>query len=241
MYDCAIVKSIKKGGWMMLTELIVVPVKSMLAQVGTFVSSLCAIILILLVGWIIARMIKNLVGRILDILQIDSYAEKIGVNKILAKGGIKYGVSELIGVLCYWIIMLIALVIAVSAVNLNQQAAGLLNTIVLYIPKVISSIFILILGMFFASFVSAAVQTAAANAGVEQSNMLGRLAQFIIIIFTIDVALRQLQIDIRSIEHALIIVLGSIGLAFGLAFGLGCKDIAGKLTQEFLDKLRSRK
>ena len=226
---------------MMLTELIVVPVKSMLAQVGTFVSSLCAIILILLVGWIIARMIKNLVARILDILQIDSYAEKIGVGKILAKGGIKYGVSELIGVLCYWIVMLIALVIAVSAVNLNQQAAGLLNTIVLYIPKVISAIFILILGMFFASFVSSAVQTAAANAGVEQSNMLGRLSQFIIIVFTLNVALRQLQIDLRSIENALIIILGSIGLAFGLAFGLGCKDIAGKLTQEFLDKLRSRK
>ena len=226
---------------MMLKELIVVPVKSMLAQVGTFVSALCAIILILLVGWVIARMIKNLVARILDILQIDSYAEKIGVGKILAKGGIKYGVSELIGVLCYWIVMLIALVIAVSAVNLNQQAAGLLNTIVLYIPKVISAIFILILGMFFASFVSSAVQTAAANAGVEQSNMLGRLSQFIIIVFTLNVALRQLQIDLRSIENALIIILGSIGLAFGLAFGLGCKDIAGKLTQEFLDKLRSRK
>lgn len=225
----------------MLKELIVVPVKSMLAQVGTFVSSLCAIILILLVGWIIARLIKNLVARILDILRIDSYAAKIGVDKILAKGGIKYGVSELIGVLCYWIVMLIALVIAVSAVNLNQQAAGLLNTIVLYIPKVISAILILILGMFFASFVSSAVVTAAANAGVEQSNMLGRLSQFIIIIFTLDVALRQLQIDIRSIENALIIILGSIGLAFGLAFGLGCKDIAGKLTQEFLDKLRSRK
>lgn len=225
----------------MLKELIVVPAKSMLAQVGNFVSSLCVIILILLTGWIIARIIKNLVARILDILQIDSYAEKIGVGKILAKGGIKYGVSELIGVLCYWSVMLIALVIAVSAVNFNQQAAGLLNTIVLYIPKVISGIFILILGMFFASFVSSVVVTAAANAGVEQSNMLGRLAQFIIIIFTLDVALRQLQIDIRSIENALIIVLGSIGLAFGLAFGLGCKDIAGKLTQEFLDKLRSRK
>lgn len=225
----------------MLKELIVVPVKSMLAQVGTFVSSLCAIILILLVGWIIARLIKNLVTRILDILRIDSYAAKIGVDKILAKGGIKYGVSELIGVLCYWIVMLIALVIAVSAVNLNQQAAGLLNTIVLYIPKVISAILILILGMFFASFVSSAVVTAAANAGVEQSNMLGRLSQFIIIIFTLNIGLRQLQIDIRSVENALIIILGSIGLAFGLAFGLGCKDIAGKLTQEFLDKLRSRK
>ena len=225
----------------MLKEIIVIPVKSLLAQVGTFVSALCAIILILVVGWIIARIIKNLVARILDILQINSYADKIGVDKILAKGGIKYGISELISVLCYWVVMLIALVIAVSAVNLNQQAAGLLNTIVLYIPKVISSIFILILGMFFASFTSSAVQTAAANAGVEQSNLLGRLSQFIIILFTLNIAFRQLQIDIGSIENALNIILGSIGLAFALAFGLGCKEIAAKLTQDFLDKLKSKR
>ena len=225
----------------MLEELFFEPVNSMLTQAGNFVSALCAVILILLVGWIIAKVIKNLIIRILDILQIDSYAERIGVEKILAKGGIKYSISELIGVLTYWVVMLIALVIAMSTVNLNQQAAGLLNTIVLYIPRVISAIFIMVLGLFFASFINAAVQTTSANAGIEQSNLLGRLAQFVLIVFAVDIALRQLQIDISSIENAVIIIIGSLGLAFALAFGLGCKDIAGKLTQEFLDKLRAKK
>ena len=225
----------------MLREIIVIPVKSMLVQIGGFVSALCAVILILVVGWIIAKIIKNLVVRVLDVLQIDSYAAKVGVDKVLAKGGIKYSISELIGVLSYWVVVLITVVIAMSTVNLNQQAAGLLNTIVLYIPRVISAIFILILGLFFASFVNTAVQTAAANAGVEQSGLLGRLSQLIIIVFTVDIGLRQIQIDISAIENAVVIILGSIGLAFALAFGLGCKDIAGKLTQEFLDKLKSKK
>lgn len=225
----------------MLKEIVITPAKALLVQAGNFVSSLCAIILILLVGWIIARIIKNVVVRLLDVLQLDSFVEKVGVDKILAKGGIKYSISELVGVLSYWIIMLIALVIAISAVNLNGQAASLLNTIVLYIPRVISAIFILVVGIFFASFVNAAVQTAAANIGVEQAGLLARLSQFIIIIFTIDIALKQLMIDIGAIENAVLILLSSLGLAFALAFGLGCKDIAGRLTQEFLDKLRSRK
>ncbi len=225
----------------MFEEIFLEPVKGMLTQAGAFVSALCAIILILLVGWIVGRVVKNLIARVLDILQIDSYAERIGVDKILAKGGIKYSISELISVLTYWVVMLIALVIAMSTVNLNQQAAGLLNTIVLYIPRVISVIFILVLGLFFASFVNSAVQTTAANAGIEQSNLLGRLAQCVIIVFAVDIALRQLQIDIGSIENAVTVILASIGLAFALAFGLGCKDIAGKLTQEFLDKLKSKK
>lgn len=225
----------------MIEELFLDPVKSMLTQVGNFVSALFALILVLLVGWIIAKVIKNLIVRILDILQIDSYAERVGADKILAKGGIKYSISELIGVLAYWVVMLISLVIAMSVVNLNQQAAGLLNTIVLYIPRVISAIFILVLGLFFASFVNSSVQTAAANAGIEQSTLFGHLAQVIIVVFAIDTSLRQLQIDIGGIEHAFVIILGSVGLAFALAFGLGCRDIAGKLTQEFLNKLKAKK
>ena len=225
----------------MIEELFLDPVKNMLTQVGNFVSALGAVILVLLVGWIIAKVIKNLIIRILDILQIDSYAERVGVDKILAKGGIKYSISELIGVLTYWVVMLISLVIAMSAVNLNQQAAGLLNTIVLYIPRVISAIFILVLGLFFASFVNSSVQTAAANTGIEQSTLFGHLAQAIIVIFAVDISLRQLQIDIGGIEHAFVIILGSVGLAFALAFGLGCRDIAAKLTQEFLNKLKAKK
>ncbi|OGX18201.1 MAG: hypothetical protein A2Y00_00850 [Omnitrophica WOR_2 bacterium GWF2_43_52] len=225
----------------MIEELFLDPVKNMLTQVGNFVSALGAVILVLLVGWIIAKVIKNLIIRILDILQIDSYAERVGVDKILAKGGIKYSISELIGVLTYWVVMLISLVIAMSAVNLNQQAAGLLNTIVLYIPRVISAIFILVLGLFFASFVNSSVQTAAANTGIEQSTLFGHLAQAIIVVFAIDISLRQLQIDIGGIEHAFVIILGSVGLAFALAFGLGCRDIAAKLTQEFLNKLKAKK
>lgn len=225
----------------MLRELVVTPVKGMLAQVGVYVSSLAAVVLVLLVGWIIANIIKNLVNRVLDVLQVDSYAERVGVDKIFAKGGIKYSVSELIGVLSYWVVILISLVIAVGVVNQNGQAAGLLNTIVLYIPRVISAVFILIVGLFFATFVSTAIQTAAANAGVDQATLLGRLSQAVLIVFTFDIALRQIQIDIRGIENAVLILLASAGLALALAFGLGCKDIAGRLTQEFLDKMKPKK
>lgn len=225
----------------MLKELVVTPVKGMLAQVGVYVSSLAAVVLVLLVGWIVANIIKNLVNRVLDVLQVDTYAERVGVDKIFAKGGIKYSVSELIGVLSYWVIILISLVIAVGMVNQNGQAAGLLNTIVLYIPRVISAVFILIVGLFFATFVSTAIQTAAANAGVDQATLLGRLSQAVLIIFTFDIALRQIQIDIRGIENAVLILLASAGLALALAFGLGCKDIAGRLTQEFLDKMKPKK
>lgn len=225
----------------MLKDLFITPARAMLIEAGRFVSALAAVVLVLLVGWFIAKLIKNLVIRILDILQIDSYAEKVGIDKILVKGGIKYDISELIGVLSYWLVMLISLVLAISTANLSDQAGAMLGAIILYIPRVISAIVILILGIFAASFVKAAIQTAAANAGIEQANLLGRISQILIIVFSADVSLRQTQIDIHGIENAAFIILAALGLALSLAFGLGCKDIAGKVTQEFIDKLKSKK
>lgn len=222
----------------MLKELIVVPVRSMLTQAGAFVSALCAVILILLVGWIVAKIVKNLVLRILDILQLDSTSERVGVDKVLSKGGIKYSISELIAVLCYWLVMLISLVIAVSVVNVKP---GMLDAIVLYIPRVISAVFVLVLSLFFASFVNSAVLTTAANAGVEQANLLGKISQWVIVVFGIIIALEQLQIGTQTINLAITVVLASLGLACALAFGLGCKDIAGKTTQDIVDKLKSKK
>lgn len=225
----------------MLKDLFLTPARAMLIEAGRFVSTMAAVVLVLLIGWFIAKLIKNLVIRILDILQIDSYAEKVGIDKILVKGGIKYDISELIGVLSYWLVMLISLVLAISTANLSDQAGAMLGAIILYIPRVISAIFILILGIFAASFVKSAIQTAAANAGIEQSNILGRISQILIVVFAVDVSLRQTQIDIHGIENAAFIIVAALGLAVALAFGLGCKEIAGKATQEFIDKLKSKK
>jgi len=222
----------------MLKEMFLVPAKTMLSQAGQFVSALCAVILVLVVGWIIAKVVKNLVLRILDVLQFDSTAERVGVDKILSKGGIKYSISELIAVLSYWLVMLISLIIAVSIVNVKAE---ILDAIVLYIPKVISSVVVLILGMFFAAFVNSAVTTAAANAGVEQATLLGRVVQMVIVIFAIIISLEQLEIGTQVINLTITILLASLGLATALAFGLGCKDIAEKTTQDFLDKLKSKK
>lgn len=222
----------------MLKEMIVEPIKIILSQAGIFISSLALVVLILVVGWIIAKLVKTLVLRILDILQLDSMTERIGLDKILAKGGIKYSISELIAVLCYWLIMLISLIIAISMVNVKTE---MLDSIVLYIPRVISAIAVLLLGMFFSSFVHTAIVTAVANAGVEQANLFGKIAQVVIIVFAVAISLEQLGIGTQIINLTITILLASLGLAIALAFGLGCKEIASKSLQTLLDKVKGKK
>lgn len=216
------------------------PAKTVTAQIGQFLINTLLTIIILVIGWVIAKIIKNLVVRILKAVKVDELSERIELDNLLAKGGIQYSLSELIGVICYWLAILVTFVIAINAIGLTI-AADLLNKVVLYVPHVIAAIFTLILGIFVASLLKSIIQTAANNAGIAQSNLLGKVVEISVIVFAIAIALEQLNIGARIIELAVTVLLGSIGLAVALSFGLGCKDIAAKMMSDLLDKIKSKK
>jgi len=218
---------------------LVEPAKLILAEIGRFLMNLLMVVLILIVGWIISKGIRMLVVKLLKTLRVDELSERIELDNILAKGGIQYTLTELIGVVFYWVGLLVTFVVAINAVGLTI-AADLLNQIVLYVPNVIAAIFILISAMFVATLLKNIVKAAATNIGLAQANLFSKIVVVVILVFAIAIALQQLGIGSRIIELTISIILGALGLSLALAFGLGCRDIAEKATQDFLDKLRKK-
>ena len=196
------------------------------------------VIIILLIGWLLSKVIKSVVSKALKTAKLNELSSRIELDKLLSKGGITSTLSDLIGIICYWLGLLITFMVAVNAVGLTI-AADLLNKVVLYIPNVIAALFILILGMFVSTLLKNIVQTAASNAGLNQGKLLAQV-ETVVIAFAIFVGLEQLQIGIRITELTISIVLGSLGLGLALAFGLGCKDIAGKFVAELAEKLKKK-
>jgi hypothetical protein len=215
------------------------PARLILGQIGNFVVSVLKVIVILIIGWVISRTIKTLVTKLLRIIKLDDISDRIELDSLLAKGGIKYSLSELVGIICYWLALLVTFVVAVNAIGLTI-AADLISKIILYIPNIIAAIFILILGIFVSKLLSNIVQTAANNAGLAQGNILSKVVEIVTIIFAIAITLEQLNIGSKIIELTISILLASLGLALALAFGLGCKDLAGKAMSEFVDKLKKK-
>ncbi len=215
------------------------PARQALSQVGQFFINILLVVLILIIGWIIAKVARSIVTKGLRSLKLDDLSDRIGLDGMLEKGGIGYSFSELIGVLCYWLLLLVTFMVAINAIGLTV-AADLLNRVVLYIPNIIAAIFILIIGMFIATLLKNIVFTAANNAGVSQSKLLSSIVETVVIAFAIFVALEQLQIGIRITELTLSILLGALGLGLALAFGLGCKDIAGRFVSELIEKFKKK-
>ena len=215
------------------------PARTVLAQISQFMVNALLVIIILLIGWLLSKVIKSVVSKALKTAKLNELSSRIELDKLLSKGGITNTLSDLIGIICYWLGLLITFMVAVNAVGLTI-AADLLNKVVLYIPNVIAALFILILGMFVSTLLKNIVQTAASNAGLNQGKLLAQIVETVVIAFAIFVGLEQLQIGIRITELTISIVLGSLGLGLALAFGLGCKDIAGKFVAELAEKLKKK-
>jgi len=214
---------------------IVEPTKEMLTKIANFIPNLIGALVILILGWVIAKIIKGIVNRILLLIRFDLIAEKASVASILSKGAIKLTARQMISNLAYWLVMIMILVMVVNALGLTV-ASQLLEGLLAYIPKVIAAIFVLVLGMFLGNIVSGVVRTACSNANLPKPEMLGNISQWAIVVFAVTISLRQLGIAPLLVTTTFNILFGGICLALALAFGLGGRDIAAK----YLEELRRR-
>lgn len=215
------------------------PMTAILSRVWSFLPLLVGAILVLIIGWIIAKLLQRVVIQVLKIARLDVLSEKAGIASILAKGDIKYTLSELIGVIIYWLLILVVVIATLDTLNL-RVAAELLDKVVLYVPNVIAGIFILVLGMFFAALLGSVVRTTASNAGITYAKNLGQITQVAVVVFTVLITLSQLGVRTVILDQAILLLLASSGLGLALAFGLGSKDIAGKIVSELVDKWKKR-
>ncbi len=218
-------------------DVLIEPTKAVLAQVGQFVVGVLLVILILLVGWFLSKIIKVIVSKLLKAVKLDDLSKRIGLSDILKKGGINEPLSTLTGLMCYWLALLVTLVVALNAVGLTI-AADLLQRIILFIPNIIAAVFILVVGMFAAVIMKNIVKTTVSNMGISQVNILSKGTEIVIMAFVIAMALEQLQIGAGIARLTITIILGSFGLGFALALGLGCKDIVGRSVEDFIKSLK---
>ena len=188
---------------------------------------------ILILGWIVARTVQTIVDKALSKARFNTLTERAGINHALSQAQIHRPPTTIMARLFFWVLMITALSIAVNVLDL-PQASSMLSGLVDYIPRVIAAAFILALGFFFGSLLRSFVATAAGGVKMVNPQMLGQLAQVAVIIFSVAAALEQLQVAKETVQTAIQIIFGSLGLGFAIAFGFGCQDIVKKWVNDAL-------
>ncbi len=206
-----------------------------LGKVITFLPNLLAMITILIIGFLIAWIIKKLIFHFLKAIQFDKVSEQWGLVEVLSKGGLTYSPASLLSRFFYWVIVLITLIMGINALDV-PATQNFIAQFFNYLPHLFAAILILIVGYLIAVFLGQAALIAAVNAQMESARLLGRSVRWFIIILSLTMALYHLGIAEKVIIAAFTIIFGGIVLALSIAFGWGGRELA----KDFLERLYKR-
>jgi flagellar biosynthesis protein FliQ len=208
------------------------PIRATLTQVGVFLPKLALALVVLIAGWLLARLARFAVAKGLRAINFNVLTERAGMDGFLKQGGLQSDSTDIFAVLVYWLVIFIALVIAFNGLGLTY-ITDLLGQVVLFVPKVIVALLIIAFGGYFALFIGNAVGTYCRNVGMKDGELLGTLAQYAIIAFVVLMALDQVSIGGDVIRHSFLILLGGVVLGLALAFGLGGQKWAAQLLERW--------
>ncbi len=202
---------------------------------ASFIPKLFGALVILLIGWLIARAIKFALSKILKAVNFDALTEKVGINGYMAKAGLKSRGSDLIAKLGYWIVMFTVLVMFFNSLGL-EVVSELLNDVIKFIPNIIVACILLVIGMYLAQFVQGLSEGALKAGGFSKPGLVGKIAYGAVMFLTVTLALNQLHIGDGILDKIISIILGALGLGLSIAFGLGGQDWARKMIGELSGK-----
>lgn len=216
-------------------DIFLASIASFWTQLAAFLPQLMAAIVLLFVGWLVAKLVRAGMVKLLHAFQFDRLSERSGIEAFLKQGQLEVSLSGLLAGLMYWLIILIVIVTVSNSLGLHI-VAELFNRIVLYIPNIIVAIFVLVLGAILARFINRLIFAYLNNIGMQGALTISTLSEYATLIFVFIVALEQLNIGRELLTAAFIIGFGAVGLAFALAFGLGGRDWAAGVIARMAQK-----
>lgn len=204
-------------------------------QIALFLPKLLAALVLLLAGWLLARLLRTAVKRGLEALGFGNIAEKSGLEALLRQGGVELSLAGVIAGVVFWLVLLVVTVSVANSLGLDT-VASLVNQVALYLPNVLVAILVLVFGTLFARFVNRLLFTWLHGTKSPLALTISTGAEYGVQVFSLFVALEQLQIGTHLITTAFAIAFGGLVLALALAFGLGARDWAAERIKVWYGK-----
>jgi|DewCreStandDraft_2_1066082.scaffolds.fasta_scaffold00147_39 fumarate reductase subunit C len=204
-------------------------------QVANFLPKLLAGVIVLLIGFVIARLVRGLTARFFVAVRLDRISDRLGISAFLARGDVRYTVAEILATVIYWLVLLLSFQLLGLVLGL-EGLAHFFGQILGYLPRLVVALVIILAGILIGSFFGGAVQVAASNAGFPAAKPLGQTVKYLISFFALVMALEELRIATQLLVATLQIVIAAVALALALAFGLGCKDLAGEAVRRWVSR-----
>lgn len=199
-----------------------------------YLPNLVAGILIIVIGVVVAGLLRRVVEAALDVVRLDEWFKRYGVTKI---EGRETAWSRLIAEIVRWFLIIAFLIPAAQAWGLGA-ITGPLSSILLYLPNVAISVIVAIVGVAVANLAYHVVLTSAKPLGAEGARVAAMVARWAVLVFTAFAVLSQLGVAAGLIQTLFTGIVAALALSVGLAFGLGGQEAAKGAIKSLSDRLR---
>lgn len=209
-------------------ETVLRPMVGLWTKVVEFIPNIAGALLLLLVGYVVARVIGTLVSKLLAKLGLDRITESAGIASAVQTTGIESTASQIFGKIIYWLVFLTFMISAADTLGL-PRVSSTIDDFVLYLPKLLGALLVVIIGLSAAHLVRTAIETASLGMQLEYGKALGTLVHTIMVIVIISLAIGQLEIETALLNQVISIILLAIAAAVALSLGMGTRVISSNI------------
>jgi hypothetical protein len=178
--------------------------------------------------WIFIRIFLFVVRKILAKTNIDQWSEKLSETKIFGDTTINIVLTNVIIGVLKWFLILIFIMAGADIFGLSFVSEGL-RGFFKYLPSLVTALGIFVAGAYLGTVVKRAIQGMFKSFEINGGNLVGNIAFYLIVVFLSITALDVAGVDTSIIKSNLTLAIGSVLLAFTIAFGLGAKDAVTRL------------
>jgi hypothetical protein len=203
-----------------------------------FLPKLIGFIIVLAIGWIIAKIVKAVVTRLLQKVGLDNALHSGSTGQYVDRIAPETSPSRVIGALAFWFIFLGALTIAVSQLGITALD-NFVAAIVAYLPNVIAAVLIFVVAGAIAAAIAGLV--ARTMGDTATGKVVGSVVPVLVMAIATFMILNELQIAKEIVTITYAALLGGAALAMALAFGLGGRDLADRVLTDAYEKGREQR
>lgn len=215
--------------WSLLVE----RVRELLGTAGQALTDWLLAILVVLVGWLLARLLEVITLHLLRVLRFNQ-----GIRSLFGLSGapLAHEPAAIASWAVRWLVIVVAVLLAMDVLGLNLTS-GVADRLVDALPRVVTATILLAIGLLIAWVLGAVTRRLFEGAGLAGSRIRGQVVTAILTGFAVLLALEQLGFAAQFVMALGVTVVAALGLAVGLAFGLGCRDLARDFVVEYLRSL----
>ncbi len=194
-------------------------------------------ILVATLGIVLGNWVKSVVVKSLQMLRFESLIKDSKFKAFLIKAEITEKVEEVIGSVLKWLIVLTFFITATNILGL-QTVSNVLVGVLGYVPNVVSAVIVMAIGVLLAGIVEGVVKGALASVDLKTSRLMGKVASYTVVTIATLAAFSELRIASQFINILFIGFVAMLSLGFGLAIGLGAKDVIGQALADWYKELK---